>query len=528
MWKLTIIITLFLCSHTLFSQDWKVYPYSPPASLLSFPEDEGRHPAEPVEWWYTTGHLTGETSGRSISYMLSYFYSPYNIFDGFRILNISDDDSGLFLSDTKPLNYSTLSTDSLNIVAGIYPTGTEYWQNSTDGNGYAIPFRYKLSAETTDASIILEYDATKRPLILADSGLLDQGPAAYTYYYSLTGNDVTGIITFNGITENVTGSGWIDRQYGTVNPAEGLEYEWFSLQLSNGMDINMNNIFTSDNEIPETLDYRLMSVYVDEDTQHTTSSFQLERLGYSYTPDNRRCYSNKWRLTSDFNNIDMVISVINPDTEVVLPFRFYEGPTIISGTVNGNPVEGRGFAELLHSYEEPDISIQSFTNIYDQLTELKWQLNNPDDGNPLKYDLEYSTDGLTYFTLAQSLDDTVYIWDSRDLAGENDIWLKVTGFSVDTTLANTRSVWLGSTTDIEFPQSGGRVEVYPNPAEGKITVSGDGICGILIVDRYGRRVYESDMNKPVFEIDLRSEPPGIYFIKISFDKDTTTRKVILF
>ncbi|MBS0011784.1 MAG: hypothetical protein KFF49_10270, partial [Bacteroidales bacterium] len=88
MWKPAIIIILLFCSHTLFAQSWKVYPYNPEGSLISFPDDEGRHPDEPVEWWYTTGHLTGGSTGKRYSYMLSYFYRPVSVFDGFRIFNI--------------------------------------------------------------------------------------------------------------------------------------------------------------------------------------------------------------------------------------------------------------------------------------------------------------------------------------------------------------------------------------------------------------------------------------------------------
>ena len=521
-----LFVSVLICVST-FSQDWKVYPYTPEGSFISFPADEGRHPGEPVEWWYTTGHLTGETSGRTYSYMLSYFYSPVSVFDGFRILNVSDDGSGDFFSDTKALVYNVLATDSLYIEAELLYGSTEYWYNKTGGGGSAEPFSYVLSAEGDNASLQLYYDATRPPLILADSGLLDQGPEAYTYYYSLTGNNVTGSISFDGFTENVSGDGWIDRQYGTINPSEGLEYEWFSIQLSNGMDINMNNIFTTDNNIPETLAYRLMCVYVDENTSFTGSSFQVERLAYEYTPDSLRCYSTRWRLTSEFHDIDLIISVLHSTYEVTLPFRFYEGPVSISGTVDGMPVEGKGFAELLHSYDKPDITIDSRTNIGEEESVLKWQLNNPDDGNPLKYDLEYSTDGYIFQPLAGGLEDTVYIWDSSDLAEENDTWLKVKGFSVDTTLVDSSSVKLISVTAIKETENEAAVNVFPNPGSGHFTVQGEGIREILVFDIQGRKVFSSSVNSDLSHIDISDEASGIYFVKmIRHDNNIITRKLI--
>src|SRR5690606_11081070 len=103
------IFSLIFCLST-FAQDWKVYPYTPNGSLISFSTDEGRHTAEPIEWWYTSGHITGATSGKDYSYMLTYFYYPASIFDGFRILNITDHSTGEFYQDVNPVNYTNLST----------------------------------------------------------------------------------------------------------------------------------------------------------------------------------------------------------------------------------------------------------------------------------------------------------------------------------------------------------------------------------------------------------------------------------
>ena len=74
--KIVLFTLLTLSSFSSFSQDWKSYPYNPVGSQISFPNDEGQHIDEPIEWWYSTGHLTGNASGTNYSYMLSYFYYP--------------------------------------------------------------------------------------------------------------------------------------------------------------------------------------------------------------------------------------------------------------------------------------------------------------------------------------------------------------------------------------------------------------------------------------------------------------------
>ena len=423
----------FLLNIPTFSQVWKTYPYEPTGSLVNFSIDEGRHTGEPMEWWYTTGHLVGATTGKHYSYMLTYFYYPYGSIDGFRILNISDDDAENFYDDTQLLTYGTLATDKLDIQANLFSGTTETWKNKYDG-ATILPFEYEINASSSAVTLDLDYNTIKRPLILGDDGYLLQVASNYTYYYSQTGIEVTGQITFAGITENVTGSGWIDRQYGTLNPSEGTEYEWFSLQLSNGMDINLWNIF-EDNIIPDDEKYKILAAYVDEEetTQYTHSDFELERLEYAYTNDGLRCYAQKWNLTSPVNNLNLIIETLYSDSEVQVPFQFYEGATSITGTVDGVAVTGIGFAELLHTYEVPNLNITTPTR-WNNTIPFEWELANPDDGNPLQYKLEYANDGVNYTEITSAITATTYLWNTASYADGDTFWLKLTGYSIDGTI----------------------------------------------------------------------------------------------
>lgn len=491
--------------------------------------DEGRHISEPVEWWYTSGHLTGESTGIHYSYMLTYFYNPQFSFDGFRIFNLSNDDEGQFFDETNALTYNTLATDSLNIEANIFLGGTDTWRNKTDSSGNSLPFEYEISASAGNGSLSMEYSALKPPLILADSGFLYQGATDYTFYYSQTKNEVNGTITFNGITEDVTGTSWIDRQYGVFNPSTGQEYEWLCIQLSNEMDINVYNIFTSDDRIPDTITFKILSVYVDDATQYTTSDFELIRLEYSYMPDSLRCYSQKWRLTSTLNELDIVISTLNSDNEVQLPFRFYEGSTTIEGTVNGASVTGIGFAELLHSYEKPDILITN-TSMWDQDTTITWQIGNPDDGNPLKYDLEYSVDNqLNFLPIVSQHADTFYYWDASPVSEVDTSWIRVTGYSVDTTLQNSdiTTLIVGNNTYLQEPDIQISLKVYPNPSSGQFTFEGEGIQTIEIADFTGRIIYSSSNIQTKHIIDLSGHARGIYYVKAAAFSGSIFKKLIL-
>ena len=524
-------ILVFFCLPG-FSQDWKNYPYNPPAnSKISFPLDEGRHTAEPEEWWYTAGHLVGETTGNHYSFMLTYFYHPAVVppgvsFDGFRILNISNDDKGLFTQETLPANYAVLANDKLDILASLFPNGLESFKNKKDDSQNPIPFEYEISAESASGSLDLELVSLKRPLILADSGFLYQGDDFYTYYFSLTKNDVTGTLSFDGITEEVRGTAWIDRQYGTIDPSTGNEYEWFSVQLSNGMDLNIWNIFTLDNKVPEGLKFNILAGYVDENTQFTTSDFTLERLAYAFMPDNLRCYSQKWRISSEIYDIDIIVSALHADNEVELPFRFYEGATTVTGTVNGNSVTGKGFAELLHSYVQPEFSI-SIDNPWTRAKPISWQVNNSDDGYSLKYDLEYSTDQVNYNPIVSGITGNSHNWNDFPLNGGESCWVRLTGYSEDKTLSASVEAELTADESVGFQNQNNQfnIKVYPNPSGGQINVEGDNILFIEVLNALGKVIYSARNETDKAIIDLEGNK-GLYFIRIHNREAVISKKII--
>ena len=522
------IVTIILATITCNAQDWKTYPYTPPGSLISFSTDEGRHIGEPVEWWYTSGHFTGETSGKGYSYMLTYFYYPTSVsifdFEGFRILNITEEATGVFYQETKPITtYSTLSTTDLDIAVNL-PNGPEFWRNKVDGSSNPIPFNYELSASSATANINFELDTTKRPLILGGDGYFEQGLSNYTYYYSQTANTLTGSLTLNGFTENVTGTAWIDRQYGNFNPFTGEKYEWFSLQLDNGTDLNLWNVFTSDRTIPEDIKYISLAAYVDESTQYTTDDFEIERLEYFFTADNQKSYSKKWRLTSVSKNIDLIITANHTTSEVditELSFRFFEGSVSVEGTIDGVDVLGIGFAELLHDYEDPDMSITSPSGgIYDTAVPISWDLNNPDDGRPITYDLEYSIDNQnTFLSIAEDIIDTSYLWSNPPISESDNVWFKITGKSIDGVLSSQviSSSSSSPTLSVQNFNPNG-IKLYPNPGLNQITLEfKEQVSNVRmeVIDVSGRLLFSNTSTNTILEnINISVFPQGVYFIRV--------------
>jgi predicted secreted hydrolase len=534
------VIFLFLTVTPALAQEWKVYPYVPEGSLISFPADEGRHAGEAMEWWYMAGHLKGESTGTAYSFMVSYFYYPATIqgfeFDGFRILNLANDDTGEFFSETQPVSgYLDLATDHLHLDVRLFNQVRESWVHRESPEGTRIPFEYEVSASSEHGALVLSTVLQKRPLIPGGDGLFDQGASSYTYYYSLTDNLVTGTLHFNGNTEEVSGHAWIDRQYGSFDPNTREKYEWFYLQLSNGMDLNIWNLFTSGNLLPHQEAYRHLSVYVDENTQYTEHDFSLERLAYSCLPGSGNCYAQQWRLTSEINQLDLLISTLHHHSEVELPFYFFEGAVEVSGTVNGAAVTGKGFAELIKTYEAPQLNIVAPGSEWHQSEPITWMVEDPDQGRPVLFDLAYSTaQGNTWLPVAEELSDTFYYWNDTPLMlGDSCLWM-VTGYTPDRALEGVFvspvfSVYVDQAT-LASGRSVPGFHVYPNPVAQSLGIrwekdpSASGKISYLIFDYSGRQALSGILSDN--SINLSTLTEGIYLIMLQTPEGAITKTFV--
>jgi len=531
---ITFFAFLFVNTHFLFSQSWKTYPYHQQGSVLNFAQDEGKHAVEPIEWWYTTAQVTGNTTGHKYDVMLTYFDYPQFGFDGFRIFNIADENTGQFYKQTSACNYPVNSATHQEITASPIGGASEDFSTLKDSVGNLIPFQYHVKAATPTYNINLNYNSLKRPLMVGGTGYLNEGATSYTYYYSLTTLAVTGAITANGITENVSGTAWLDRQWGNFNPVSGEQYEWFSFQLSNGMDMNVWNVFTPQNLIPDLSTYKFCSEYINDSTDMTTSNFQIKRLAYAYTPDFLRCYPKKWKFTQ--GNIDLTISTVVPNSEVTSPFRFYEGATTIAGTINGVAVTGIGYAELLHSYTNPVLSIQHPAlpiTVSDTLT-VDWNVVNPDDGRDLVYDLALSIgNNFTFNTIASNISNSYYLWNTTGVPDGTDCWFRITGHSIDSTLFGSvitvNPVHINKTLGIKNNDDKNIISISPNPFKSQTTISlkkevKNGKIKVINIIGEEMKTYQFSGNQIIIERGELDE--GVYFIQVFSEKELIANEKI--
>ncbi len=450
-----IFIALLLLPCFSQASNWKTYPYQDPHSAIVFPTDEGSHLTTGnlantnLEWWYFVIHAVGQTTGDKYAIVVD------SVNNGGRFFTITDLTKNTHASATYP-GTITSATGSLNLTHTTL-WGTDYMRTKKDSSGNLVPFEYEFETKggsylpiSNTMNIKGTLVSLKPPMMAGGNGYVSIGYAGESWYYSLTRLTVNAVLTFNGTTENITGQGWFDHQWGAfkLSPYEssdtGFEtYEWFCLQFDDNSEIMISNIYDRNNNLPYGTKYGGVQYYDPDGVSTTYALSTLTRTGYWYDSESGYYMSMGWTLDVPEKNIKLKLTPESTNQMVTIPLHssgnFFEGSLAVTGTVGSTAVTGKGFGELLHRFKIPSLSVTvnnypaKSTYATNETIQVSWVVNNPDAGNPLKYDVELVSansrisiaKGIKTNTVAYTLGQTIPAGTFR---------IKVTAYSVDKVL----------------------------------------------------------------------------------------------
>ncbi|OFY87547.1 MAG: hypothetical protein A3F72_20935 [Bacteroidetes bacterium RIFCSPLOWO2_12_FULL_35_15] len=547
--KLILTVAIFCITINAFSQ-WQTYPFAPAGSVLNFPLDDGKHTAltTTTEWWYINLHLIGSAPAyKKYDVMLCYFSKPANM----RIFNIADPVSGVFHTDVNqtPFTFSQ-QTGHWDLTYTIPFSISDYsrWTFPTSNETFTY-FFHAVSPANNDG-LDVSVTSNRTPLIVGGNGFIPLGGAGdSSFYYSYSNMKVEGSIKYSGIVDSISsGIAWIDRQWGpfTVGVNSSNMYEWFSLQMDKPgttlgipqtpSEFNIWQIFSDSTNVPYDRAYRLVSGIYPDNSQDTISNFIFERTGYWYDPVNHKYYSQGWRLINPSKgiNIDMTPAIQNQVINVTL-FKFWEGSTILKGTVENQPVDGLGFAELVAARSTPitipsvpgNITITPFTNHYSVNWSTSTQGTYPIGGyrvfrsasNDGYWQYIATTTNLSYNDFSASADTgyfyTVTSFDNQThtsaSAYANAVWVDPLSSGVNQMVVSDRSI-----------------KVYPNPATDKITMEVPEFknTSLEILSMDGRVLKNISLQSEKTQLNISNLAKGIYILKVKNDKKIITKKLI--
>ena len=322
---------------------------TPSPHPISVPRDEGTH-GDRLEWWYYNGHLTAKT-GEEFGFHFVIFQSRDDALPAyaaqFGITDVAGQthtlDSRLFVGDALGVDSEGFDLRVREWDLSITDQTHSFTADSGDGDGLSLTFQRDLSIP---------------PMVHGDDGWIG-GPTGWTYYYSWPDMPASGSLTLDGVTYQVTGTGWFDHQWGDffVLGAPG-GWQWLALHLGDGETLMVTEARSPDG----TVEALYGTWRAADGTQRTLTSeedgIRLEVLDRWPSPHTGGEYPSRWRLTIESLDLDVEIAPVVADQEITegVPEAaiYWEGKVELTGTYGGEPIDQPGYIELT-GYVDPPV-----------------------------------------------------------------------------------------------------------------------------------------------------------------------------
>jgi predicted secreted hydrolase len=301
---------------------------------IQFPRDEAPHDVL-TEWWYYTGHLDA-ADGRRFGFEYVIFQTVRGDYPVIYLgqFAITDPERTTFQHASRLSQGSQLGpTDQLDL------TVQDWHMRGALG-------RAELQASMDNYALSLSLQ-TRKPAALHDhDGLVSFGPAGDSYYYSYTRLDLTGTLSDHGTPLAVTGQAWFDHQWGDFLVLGG-GWDWFSLQLDDGSELMLNYLRDERDSV-----VGVWGSYVDPVGAVRVlgqNDFRIVPTATWTSAASGGTYPMGWRITLGELGYELEMVPLLQDQELVSEGSgptYWEGAADVHGTRNGQPVSGRGYAEL--------------------------------------------------------------------------------------------------------------------------------------------------------------------------------------
>jgi predicted secreted hydrolase len=317
-----------------------------------FPQDFGAHPDFQTEWWYYTGNLAAE-DGRRFGYQFTIFR---------RAIAPSESDTGsewrtnqLYMAHfaVSDVGGNRFTHDERFSRAGAGLAGAETDPNYRVwlGNWQVIGLNEddtltQITAETGGVAVDFTLEQSKPPALQGVDGLSAKSAEVgnASYYYSLTRLLTDGTITIDGEVFNVSGTSWMDHEFGTSALGSGaLGWDWFGLQLDDNRELMVGQI----RQVDGGKDPYFGGLLVNPDgtTEYLPAdAITIETTGTWESAHTGAVYPNGWNISVDVGDAPLRLTVTPQIADQELAgngISYWEGTVRIEGDATGY-----GYAEL--------------------------------------------------------------------------------------------------------------------------------------------------------------------------------------
>jgi predicted secreted hydrolase len=318
--------------------------------VLQFPKDHLAHEDFKIEWWYLTANLNtelGETVGVQWTQFRIALTPP---------INTQSPAENNWVTNQLYMAHAAVTTKDEHFTA-------EKWSRSHPqlAGVNRQPFRVHLQNWQWESESEQLFPATLKVSdkqfsyqlkLNSQQPLQFQGEQGYSlksadnqvasYYYSQPYIDISGQITRNGITEKVTGQGWLDREWSSQFLTKAQQgWDWFSLRLNDNSTLMM---FRLRGQTEKQHFYSAKRMFADGSGRNINSKDNPDDISMQPTKWQQTALGKHpiaWRINIKSEAINITTQALNPNSDMLVSTSYWEGPINIAGSH-----QGHGYMEL--------------------------------------------------------------------------------------------------------------------------------------------------------------------------------------
>ncbi len=314
---------------------------------LTFPKDHQAHPNFRHEWWYLTANLIDE-DGNALGVQWTQFRfaaAPENIAEQNKLTTWQSQQIYMAHSavTTEDKHYADekWSRDQAELAGVSTSPFRVYlddwqWTSSTDD---LFPATLNANSEQFGYSLTLTSDAPYQKQGEQGYSTKSSDGKVASYYYSQPFINVSGDVTIDGVTHQVSGKGWIDREWSSQFLLDSQQgWDWFALRLNDETSLV---VFQLRNSATGEASYAHARLMQQDGSGIAISQQDITLTATKQTAIDGCDYPTEWLVSIPSQQIELTVSALNPNAKMPLSVPYWEGPISIKGTHSGS-----GYMEL--------------------------------------------------------------------------------------------------------------------------------------------------------------------------------------
>ncbi|PAY01800.1 ABC transporter [Pseudoalteromonas sp. HM-SA03] len=310
-----------------------------PSYRLSFPLDHGSHPDQGIEWWYVTANLKSD-SGQEFGVQWTLF----------RTSVVSVQYASPWWDDELYFAHFAIQDNArhqaferygragqVKIQANPFITQLDNWYLRSETDTF-----FPLTLHAEEGKNRVNLTLRKSPIVLhGNNGYSEKTSDGHaSIYYSYPFLTVTGELTFQGETHQVSGDAWLDREWSSSFISKAQRgWDWFSIRSqdrSNGALMvfcirDSQQVYKDCRGTEITAEGRATEIAHKDIHLRVLELVSLDGVSYPF----------KWQLRVKHSPVIQIEST-NPDARNQLTIPYWEGRVKVSGGYTGE-----GYAELV-------------------------------------------------------------------------------------------------------------------------------------------------------------------------------------